>query len=189
MELNARYSCKEKDYGSLCINKFNKELCGESQICTKFVAIHFMCFCLQSSESFFPDKSITLGSLIGIQSRTQPHQTHAIMLQRADRARKKAGIISNVGGGGTAMSGTIRGDRTCCSLLVCGSGVDRHKQVGMSPSLAHFLDMERKKKCTKRPSTTNKEKHTDEHIVHNMGVVSTRESVACGDTLFDHEGI
>lgn len=116
--------------------------------------------------------------------------THAIMLQRADRARKKAGIISNVGGGGTAMSGTIRGDRTCCSLLVCGSGVDRHKQVGMSPSLAHLLDKERKSMAL--PSLVHlleRRNKVRPWIGPKRGTFVVDQGMVSGSSVFDNERV
>ena len=142
-------------------------------------------FGVQSTWSFFPERSITLGHLIGIHSLSQSEPKRVSTILEAKRIRKEYGTPRT---SAPRVAIKARTRSWCLMFLGCRGGL-HSRAIGMSPSLAHFLDMERKKKCTKRPSTTNKEKHTDEHIVHNMGVVSTRESVARGDTLSDHEGI
>ena len=81
----------------------------------------------------------------------------------------------------------IRGDRTCCSLLVCGSGGDRHKQVGMSPSLAHLLEKERKSMAL--PSLVHfleRRNKVRPWIGPKRGTLVVEQAMVSGSSIFDN---
>ena len=139
---------------------------------------------MQSTWSFFPERSTTLGRLMGIHSLSQLEPKRVSTILEAKRIRTDYSTPRT----SAPRVAIIARTRSWCFMFLRCRG-DLHSQaIGMSPSLAHFLDMERKKKCSKRPSTTRKEKQRDEHIVHNVGVVSTTESVARGTHSLSMKG-
>lgn len=136
----------------------------------------------ESTGSFFPEKSTTLGSLIGIHSNSQNSQTqenHAVIEHHeqleAERTRRRP----------AASSGAARG-RLWCPLLGCGGGSEQ-EPIGSSSSLAHLLQKERRATHSQRETSNIEGGYT--HEVVEEGGFSIDESMLHRNTLFDNEGI
>lgn len=100
----------------------------------------------ESTSSFFPEKSTTLGSLIGIHSSSQLAFVEGTTspTTEGDTTRRKR------------TKGHTR-SRTCWSMLACGRSL-LNDAIDVSPSLAHFLSRERAETLSPR---------------HNNGTVHT----------------
>ncbi|MCO5554800.1 hypothetical protein L7F22_008335 [Adiantum nelumboides] len=101
----------------------------------------------ESTGSFFPERSHTLGSLIGINTNAQNQplsrelvEAHNSMMAETERRRSTSAA---------GASGLLRGRTSWCSMLGCGGG-SNPGALGMSPSLAHLLEEERRSAGTQR---------------------------------------
>lgn len=89
----------------------------------------------ESTGSFFPERSTTLGTLIGIPSSGFFGESRGVAQQclENDNSRRR---------------GTVR-HRSWCPFLVCAS--NDSCEESMSPSLAHLLELERIAALSQRP--------------------------------------
>lgn len=134
----------------------------------------------ESTGSFFPERSTTLGSLIGIQSSSQSDQSQALVLARTESERRKSTGTSS-----------LRSRTSWCPMLGCGGGSNR-EALGMSPSLAHLLEEERKATGSQRQASNNIEEgaHTEnDGGAGTRGCIGTPGLAVHQNTLFDEEGI
>ncbi|KAH7291638.1 hypothetical protein KP509_29G025700 [Ceratopteris richardii] len=136
----------------------------------------------ESTGSFFPEKSQTLGSLIGIRSsaahepQNVPEEVQSITSQLSQPGRRRSTSTSVFG----------RSRSSWCPMMGCGCGAQAEAQ-GMSPSLAHLLQEERKGD----PSQGQKTRRDD--IRARAECDSMRfdmpSSLLNNNTLFDDRGI
>lgn len=127
----------------------------------------------ESTGSFFPERSQTLGSLIGLQSIAQKEQSRTLveahsMATETERRRS---------------TGSLRGRPSWCPMLGCGGG-SNPGALGMSPSLAHLLEEERR--------ATGSQRHVAEAQDSEAGESTSRGAPSLSmhrNTLFNEEGI
>lgn len=92
----------------------------------------------ESTGSFFPEKSTTLGRLIGIQSSTSMNESRTVeqqLLEAKNSRRRSTGSYCS-----------------CCPFLLCTSSDSC--QESMSPSLAHLLELERRAALSEMQETS-----------------------------------
>lgn len=117
----------------------------------------------ESTGSFFPERSTTLGSLIGIRSRVPADE-----LRDGDDQQAATVEISRSKGQG----------RHCCwcaAFLSCMSSDACQERI--SPSLAHLLELERRAAISQRQQMGDEQSH------------ETIDSVFTRNTLFDDDRI
>lgn len=136
----------------------------------------------ESTGSFFPEKSTTLGSLIGIQSSSRSDQSQALVLAHGMTESERRKSIS------TGTSSSLARSRTSwCPMLGCRGGSNR-EALGMSPSLAHLLEEERKATGSQRQGSNNNVEE-GAHTENDGGAIATPALLVHQNTLFDEEGI
>ena len=101
-----------------------------------YIAILTLCIfliLLQSSRSFFLEKSITLGNLIGIRSKSSIEQTCEINVRAPFQVGKTERVTN------------IQEGQHCCPLWVCGGGsMWKNKVTNRMIPLGYLLKKERK---------------------------------------------
>lgn len=125
----------------------------------------------ESTGSFFPEKSTTLGTLIGIRSRSQSNQPLGVstvqLLQSHEHMKKR--------------NGAQRHGCWCALILCCSSSNMASTEESVSPSLAHLLELERRAALSQRQEGMHEgvgEGDDDDYGIEESA-----------NTLFDDEGI
>ncbi|KAI5075125.1 hypothetical protein GOP47_0009201 [Adiantum capillus-veneris] len=138
----------------------------------------------ESTGSFFPERSHTLGSLIGIQANAHNKQMSKELIGAqnsmvAETEKRRSTSITGASGGG----GLVRGRPSWCSMLGCGGS--NPGALGMSPSLAHLLEEERRSTGSQRQvSNSNYSEGGAQGAEMPTGLLNMERN-----TLFDAQGI
>eukprot|EP00250_Pteridium_aquilinum_P023170 c26321_g1_i1 orf=358-1092(-) len=124
-------------------------------------------FDTESTQSFFPEKSTTLGSLIGFESSSENAimQSHSIQDEGMTRKSNR--------------------NRLWCPLLGCGGGL-QEDHLEPSPSLARLLDNQKRDALSLRQTTSSSvEEHTQEEAIE-QAEFDINGILSHGDTIYNN---